>query len=209
MIKQALLAGAMLTAATLCSATTLTVGTPNFIDNGTTLSPRFGTLINFDNLTPGNAVASNAYAASGVQSITSNNSADPLLANAISSQSPPIFVATANFMGGLTITFNNPTNIVGIGILESDSATDTLSALGVNGNTVGSFNEVVSTGGATPNNAYYILQDPTQDIKSLEVVSAGQFGVDDVQFAPEPISFVLAGSGLAALALLRRRRSRA
>lgn len=78
MIKQALLTGAMLTPATLCHAITLTVGTPNYTDNGTTLSPQFGILINFDDQTPFSTLASTAYAAKGVQSIASNNSSDPL-----------------------------------------------------------------------------------------------------------------------------------
>lgn len=199
----------MFAVGSLCSATTLTVGTPNDADNGTVLSPQFGTLINFDNLTPG-PLAANAYASSGVTSIVSNNSADPATIYPFSSQSAPFFASTADEMGGLKITFSNPNNMVGIGVLESDGATVTLEALGATGNVLGSFNEVVPTTGSTAYNAYYILQDPGSDIQSLEITSAGQFGVDDLQFAtPEPMSFVLGGSGLGLLALLRLRRRRA
>lgn len=209
MTKKLLVGSALFAIASFCNATTVTVGTPNDADNGTVLSPKFGILINFDNLTPFTTVASNAYASQGVSSIASNNSANPLTAFPFSSQSAPNYVSTASGTGGLTITFTNPTNVAGIGVLESDGGTVTLEALGASNNLLGSFNEVVPTTGNTAYNAYYILQDPTNDIKSFEVISTGTFAVDDLQFAPEPVTFVLGGSGLGLLALLRLRRRRA
>ena len=209
MIKKLLLGSALLGIASLCNATTITVGTPNDADNGTKLSPQFGISINFDNLTPFSAVSSNAYASMGVQSLVSNSSSDPLYVYPYSSQSAPNYLSTQDGLGGLTITFTNLTNIVGIGVLESDGGTVTLEALGASGNMLGSFNEVVSSTGNTPYNAYYILQDPTNDIKSFEITSTGAFAVDDLQFAPEPTSFLLGGAGLGLLGLLRLRRRRA
>lgn len=209
MKKTLLFGSALIALASFCQATTLTVATPNDADNLTTLSAHFGTLINFDSLTPFSALAANTYASSGVQSIASNNSSDPLTVYPFSSQSAPNEVSTADFTGGLTITFTRLTNVVGIGVEESDGANVQLIALGATGNTLGSFNEIVPIGGPTPDNAYYILQDPTSDIRSLEVVSSGVFGVDDVQYGPEPMSFLLAGTGLSLLVFLGLRRRRA
>lgn len=211
MMKTALVAGALLTAATLCQAATVTIGvaTPNDADNGTKLSPTFGVKVNFDNLTPFSALASNTFASIGITSIASTNPADPLTVFPFSSQSAPNYVATADFMGGLIIKFAVPTNIVGIGVSESDGLNVQISALGASNNVLGTFSETVPTGGNTPDNAYYFLQDTTNAIQSVEVVSSGQFAVDDLQFAPEPISFSLAGAGLLLLGFIRFARSRA
>lgn len=195
----------------LGQATKLVVGTPNDADNGTTLSPSFGTLINFDNLTPFTNVASTAYTSSGVQSITSTQTANPLVVFPFSSQSAPNYVSTTNQYGGLTVTLSGLTDSIGIGVLESDGSPLTIAALGASGNTLGLFSVTVPTTGNTPYNAYYILDDPTYDIKSLQLISGGQFGADDLQFAaaPEPVSFALAGAGLVLLGLMRVRRNKA
>ncbi|MBV8895710.1 MAG: hypothetical protein JO051_04295 [Acidobacteriaceae bacterium] len=203
-----LIGTALFALVSLSQATTLVVGTPNDADNGTVLAPRFGVLINFDDLTPFTSVASNAYASSGVQSITSTQATNPLLVYPFSSQSAPNYVSTTNQFGGLTVTLYSPTNIMGIGVLESDGSPLSIAALGATGNTLGIFSVTVPTTGNTPYNAYYILEDPTNDIKSLQLISGGQFGVDDLQFAPEPISFALAGAGLVVLGLARARRKK-
>jgi hypothetical protein len=208
MKKIILIASALVALATFCPATTLTVGTPNDADNGTALSPKFGIDINFDNLTPFTNLSSNAYATSGVQSIVSTQAANPLVVYPFSSQSAPNFVSTTNEFGGLTVTLANLTNIIGIGVLESDGSPLSIAALGATGNTLGIFSVTVPTTGNTPFNAYYILQDPTNDIKALQVISGGQFGVDDLQFAPEPITFLLAGAGLVLFGFLRVRRGK-
>jgi hypothetical protein len=207
MKKRLLLASTVIAFTSLCRATTLTVATPNDADNGTTLSPKFGILINFDSLTPLSTLASNAYASAGVQSIASTQAANPLTVYPFSSQSAPNYVSTANFTGGLTVTLNNLTNIIGIGVSESDGAPLSLAALGATG--LGTFSVTVPLTGNTPFNAYYILQDPTSDIKSLQLIASGQFAVDDIQFAPEPVSFLLAGAGLLLLGCVNLRRRRA
>jgi hypothetical protein len=208
-VLRAFLTTAVIAVASVCHATTLTVATPNDADNGTTLSPKFGILINFDNQTPFSTLASNAYASAGVQSIASTQSSNPLTVYPFSSQSAPNYVSTANFGGGMTVTLTNLTNIIGIGVSESDGSPLSLSALGATGNTLGTFNVTVPSGGNTPFNAYYILQDPTNDIKSLQLIAGGQFAVDDIQFAPEPVSFLLGGAGLLLLGLVNLRRRRA
>ena len=212
MKKKFFLTTALAFSACLCQATTLTVGSPN--DNnyaGDTLSPRFGTLINFDNLTPYTTVASNAYASLGVSSLTSNSASDPLYVYPYSSQSAPNFLSTEDGSGGLTITFANSVNVVGIGILAGDGNPEVLEALGATGNILGSYTETVSVSGKTPANAYYVISDTTSDIKSLMITSAaGTFGVDDLQFAPEPLNLALVGvGGLLLLGLARVRKSKA
>ncbi len=209
MNKTLFLTTALAISACLCHATTLTVASPN--DNnyaGDNLSPRFGTYINFDNLTPFSQVATDTYAAQGVQSISSNTS-NPLFAYPYSSQSAPNYLSTALALtGGLTIALDRTVNIIGIGILESDGFSDTLKALGATGNVLGSYSVTVPGTGNTPFNAYYVISDTTEDIKSLVISSAnGSFGVDDLQFAPEPLNVALvAVGGLLLLGLARIRK---
>ena len=195
---------------TLAQATTLVTGSPN--DNnvaGATLTVHTGTtLVNFDNLTPLSTVASNALASFGVQSITSTSTSNPLEAFPFSSQSAPNYISTQSGTGGILISFTHPTNNVGIGILESDGVSDTIEALDASNNILGSFTVTVPTTGKTPYNGYWALVDPTQDIKSFEILSTGKFGIDDLQFAPEPANLFLAGAGvlfLAAFACWRRK----
>lgn len=211
MKKSLLLSTALAISACVSQATTLTVASPN--DNnyaGKVLSPRFGTYINFDTLTPNGQVAANAYASLGVQSISSNTSANPLFAYPYSSQSAPNYLSTASAVtGGITITLANLVNSIGIGILAGDGATETLQALGANGNVLGSFAVVVPSTGGTPFNGYYLLQDPSEDIKSLVISSTtGAFGIDDLQFAPEPLNLTLVGGGLLLFGMVRSRRKK-
>lgn len=184
--------------ACLCGATTLTVGSPNYNNTaGNILSPRFGTYISFDNLTPNTPLAANAYASMGVLSITSNNSSDPLWAYPDSSQSAPNYVSTQDSLGGLTITLSNTVATIGIGVLAGDGNPETLTALGATGNVLGTFSEIVPINGNTPFNAYYVIADTSADIKSLVISSAaGFFGVDDLQVAtPEPMNLALVAGG--------------
>lgn len=210
------LTSALAISAFFCQATTLITGSPN--DNnyaGDNLSPRFGTYIDFDNLTPFSQVATNAYVAEGVQSISSKSGSNPLLAVPYSSQSAPNYLTTASGMnggptGGITITLSNLVNIIGIGVLESDGYSDTLEALGATGNILGSYTVTVPSTGNTPFNAYYVITDTSTDIKSLVISSAsGNFGIDDLQFAPEPLNMgLIAVGGILLLGLARLRKVR-
>ena len=206
-----LFSAALAISACICQAATLSIGSPN--DNnyaGDLLTPSFGTLINFDNLTPSTAVAANAYASLGVSSLTSTNASDPLFVFPNSSQTAPNFLSTQDGFGGITITFANPVSIVGIGVLAGDGNPEVLTAVGATGNVLGSFTETVSDAGNTPDNAYYVISDTTSDIKSLVISSAaGNFGVDDLQFAPEPLNLALVAGGLVLLALFRARKMKA
>jgi len=218
MKKRLLLSAALMVSACFCQGATLTIGSPNFNPlNGVTLSPSFGTYIDFDNLAEFGTVAANAYAARGVQSITSNTANNPLIAYPFSFQSAPNELTTSSGVaggvtGGITFTFNNPVNVVGIGVEESDGLPDTLTVLGASGNVVASFTETVPLSSPTPFNAYYVISDTTNDIRSLVISSAaGNFGADDLQFAavPEPSDLTLVAGGLLLLALVRGRKMKA
>ena len=207
---------ALIVSACFCQGATLTFGSPNFNPlTGVTLSPRFGTYINFDKLTPFSTVAANAFAGQGVQSITSNTANDALIAYPVSSESAPNLLETATAVaggitGGITITFSNPVNIVGIGVQESDGLPDTLAVQGASGNVLASFSETVPLSSASPYVAYYVISDTTADIKSLVISSAaGNFGIDDLQFAPEPLNVTLVAGGLLLLGLFRARKMKA
>jgi hypothetical protein len=114
--------------------------------------------------------------------------------------------------GGITITFSNSVNIVGIGVQESDGLPDTLTALGTGGNVLASFTETIPGAGQSPTPfvAYYVINDTTADIRSLVISSAaGNFGVDDLQFAPEPLNLTLVAGGLLFLGLVGARKMKA
>lgn len=189
------------------SASTITTGTPNFYGAG--LSPTFGTLVNFDSLTPMSTVSPGAFTSAGIQSIANNPATVPLIALPFSQQSPPNELSTGaadNYAGDITITFGGLSNEVGVGIAEDGSTPATLTVFGNSGNVLGSFVETVPS---TTFNAYYVISDPTYDIHSFEIAAAQNLAIDDVQFTlvPEPASLVLAAVGLTLLAGFRRRKA--
>lgn len=191
----------------LASASTITTGTPNFFGAG--LSPTFGTLVNFDSLTPMSTVSSGAFTSVGIQSIVNNPGTVPLIALPFSQQSPPNELSTGvadNYAGDITITFGGLSNEVGVGIAEDGTTPTTLTVLGTSGNVLGSFVETVPS---TTFNAYYVISDPTFDINALEINASQNLAIDDVQFTlvPEPASLLLAAVGLTLLAGFRRRKS--
>lgn len=201
------LCGALFVLSHLAMADTITVGTPN--SYGTGLSPTFGTLVNFDSLTPLSTVASNAFAANGISSIVNNPGTSPLIALPYSQQSEPIEIGTDssdNYAGDITITFAQNVSEVGIGIAEDGSTQTTLTAYDAIGNVLGNFNETVSD---STFNGYYVISDPNNSIKSLEINASQNLAIDDVQFAsvPEPASIALSAAGLLFVASLRRRKT--
>ena len=210
MKKISLLSIVFIASVSLSQATTLITGSPN--DNnvaGATLNVHTGSiLVNFDNLTPFSTLASNALTSSGIQSIASTSSSNPLEVFPYSSQSAPNYVSTQSGTGGILITLASLTNNVGIGILESDGLSDTIEALGASNNVLASYTVTVPLSGKTPYNGYWALVDPTQDIKAFEIISSGQFGIDDLQFAPEPGNLLLIATGAIFLAVVCLRRKR-
>lgn len=195
------------------------MGTPNSSDNATGtptgLSPSFGTLVNFDALTPNSALNSSAFASFGVSSIAATNGTAALSAVPLSGQSQPNYIGPQDFSNiDILITLGQSTSEIGVGLLAGSSNNFTLRALGVNSNVVATYTVTVPSDGVSAFNAYYAIQDTAATIRSLEIVGNG--GIDDLQFlssgasAPEPASFALLGGGLlgvGALALKRRNKN--
>jgi hypothetical protein len=187
-------------------ATTITVGTPDTF--GTGLLPVFGTLVNFDSLTPMSTFAPATYSSLGLASISNSPASDPLLVLPFSSQTPPNFLSTGasdNYAGNITFTFTNPTSMAGFGIAEDGVTAVTFTVSGVSGNVLGTFTETVPS---TTFNAYYVLSDPSFDIKSISVSATQNLAIDDVQFStvPEPSTVALVTAGMAFLLLSIRKR---
>ena len=175
-------------------------------------APAFGTLITFDDQYPANvngSLPSNAYVADGVASIVNKGTA-PLIADPYSQQSSPIDITTgqaANYTGDILITFTSPANEVGIGVMGDGTTPVTLNIFDASKNLIAGFTEP-----ADPSfNAYYYITDSSYDIQSFEISAPAGLAIDDLQFTatPEPVNFALAGMGLGALALLRRRSKKA
>jgi hypothetical protein len=200
----------------LGSAATLLTGTPNSSDNSTGtptgLSPTFGTLVNFDGLTPLSTLSASAFTAQGVTSISATNGTVALAAVPYSGQSQPNYIGPLDFSNiDITITLAQSTSEIGVGLLAGSSNNFTLRALGTSSNVVATYSVTVPSTGVSAFNAYYAIQDTAATIRSLEIVGNG--GIDDLQFlsanasAPEPASFALLGGGLVgvgALAFKRR-----
>ncbi len=204
-----------LAASVLGSAATLITGTPNSSDNSTGtatgLSPTFGTLVNFDELTPNSALNSSAYAALGISSIAATNGTAAIAAVPFSGQSQPNYIGPLDFSNiDILISLTQPTSEIGVGVLAGSSNSFTLRALGTANNVVASYTVTVPGEGVSAFNAYYAIQDTAATIKSLEIVGNG--GIDDLQFlsasasAPEPASYALFGAGLLGLGVLATKR---
>lgn len=200
----------------LNAATVLVPGTPNSSDNSTGtptgLSPKFGTVVNFDDLTPNSLLNPVAYASLGVNSIAAINSTSALSVVPYSGQSQPNYIGPANFSNiDILISLGQTTGEIGVGLLAGSSNAFTLVAFGAASNVLGSYTVTVPSTGVTPFNGYYAIQDSNSGIKSLEIIGNG--GIDDLQISavasvPEPVNYELGGLGLAFISasLLFRRK---
>jgi hypothetical protein len=206
-----LLCGASTLFSCLCGAATFATGTPN--DFGTGLSPQFGTLVNFDGLTPNTQLAAGAFSAVGVTSISDNGGSTPLNVLPFSAMSGPNEIGTAGptYAGDILITLSNPTNEIGIGVASDGSTPVTLKVTTVGGVVT---TETISSVPATALgnfDGYYVFGDSSFDLASIEIISTQNLAIDDLQFAaaPEPVSLSLFGVGAASflgLAGLRRKK---
>ncbi len=199
----------------LSPAATLIIGSPNSSDNTTGtptgLSPTFGTLLNFDELTPNSPLSASSYAASGVTSITAINGTTAPAVVPYSGQSQPNYIGALDFSNiDILITLTQPTSGIGVGLLAGSSNNFTLRALGGSNNLLGSYSVTVPSNGLSAFNAYYVITDTAATIKTLEI--AGNGGIDDVQFLsgsasiPEPASFALLGAGLVGVGVCSMKR---
>ena len=146
------------------------------------------------------------------RSISAINSTAALSAVPLSGQTQPNYIGPADFSNiDILISFVQPADEVGIGLLAGSSNSFMLTARNAANAILGSYVVSVPSDGVEAFNGYFAIQDSGFTIKSLEI--SGNGGIDDLQFhktgAPEPAGLALIGSGLVFLAGLgkfRRKR---
>jgi len=205
---------------TICVAAGLmfTIGTPvanGAISYGTpspSLSPTFGTLVNFDDQAHGTQVFWNDYVSVGVASITEITGAGKLFARyGYSQQSQPNFVGTDTYDNGgasggwdgtIRIDLALPASMVGIGIANNSGGIEVLK---VYDSTDSLLESHTVTSGA---NVYAVITRGAYDISRLEIIG-DYFAIDDLQFnaIPAPGAILLGSIGAGLVGWLRRRRT--
>ena len=165
----------------MLGATVLVTGTPNLSGGSsgmpTGLSPKFGTLISFDDLTPNSLLSSGAYLGSGVSSISATNSTTALSAVPLSGQTQPNYIGPADFSDiDVLISLTQSTGEIGIGLLAGSSNNFTLTARNAANTILGTYVVNVPDNGVGAFNGYFAIQHTGLTIKSLEI--SGNGGID-------------------------------
>ena len=181
------------------------VGTPS-----PTLTPTFGTLVNFDDKATGTAIGVADYASVGVAAITEIEGLG-FFGRYSSSQSSPNYVGTGfggergtdaslGWDGTILITFAALQQRVGLGVADSAGGPEIMSIFDSN------FVQLEFGTVPTGLNTYAYFDRTTADIKYL-AIKGDFFAIDDLQFSPvpEPSTYVLFGLGLLTLLGVRRR----
>ncbi|HUU17745.1 MAG TPA: hypothetical protein VMW72_11390 [Sedimentisphaerales bacterium] len=202
-------AGLMFAVSTPVANGSISYGTPS-----PSLSPTFGTLVNFDDKATGTQVLWNDYVSVGVASITELTSAGTLFARyASTAQSPPNFVGTGShdiggssfgWDGTIQIDLTLPASMVGIGVSNGLGGSETLSVYDSTGSLLES-HQVVS---GVKTSVYAVITRGAYDISRLEI-SGDFFAIDDLQFnaIPAPGAILLGSIGVGLVGWLRRRRT--
>ena len=187
----------------------ISYGTPS-----PSLSPTFGTLVNFDDKATGTQVLWNDYVSVGVASITELTGAGQLFARYSSTQSLPNLIGTGpnydvpggpqswGWDGTIQIDLALPASMVGIGVANSRGGSEFLSVY----DSVGSLLESHQV--ATGINTYPVITRGAYDISRL-VITGDWFGIDDLQFnvIPAPGAILLSSIGVGLIGWLRRKRA--
>lgn len=207
----ALLGGLTMVMQAQSANATLIVGSPS-----PSLSPTFGTLIDFDDQATGTAVNADDYVGMGVTSITEIEGLG-FFGRYSGTQSQPNYIGTGisgergedqsntGWDGTIQIEFANFASMVGIGVADSSGGPEIFSVFDNAWNLLESY---TLTSGL---NVYNVIdRGGLFDIKYMQI-TGDFFAVDDLQFdggnpVPEPASMLLMGAGLAGLASMRRRK---
>lgn len=158
----------------------ISYGTPS-----PSLSPIFGTLVDFDDQPIGTPVLAGDYASVGVASITELTGAGAAFARYGGSQSQPCYIGTGSGyeIGGAssgwdgTIRFDlaYPTSQIGLGIADSAGGPEIMTVYDKDGVQLES--HIVNPGA----NVYAVITRASSDIARLEI-TGDFFAVDDLQF---------------------------
>ncbi len=167
------------------------------------LSPTFGTLVNFDDQPSGTAIGAADYLGLGVASVTETEGVGTF-ARYAGSQSAPNYIGTGvggergtdanlGWDGTILFQFTGLASNVGIGVADSRGGPETISAYDSAMTLLESY--LVPTGA----NVYVGISRATADIKYF-TVTGDFFAIDDLQHdassVPAPAGLLLLGTGL-------------
>ncbi len=202
-------AGLMFAVGTPVANGSISYGTPN----PPSLSPTFGTLVDFDDKATATQVLWNDYVSVGVASITELTGAGQLFARYSGTQSPPNYIGTGGtyeiggpssggWDGTIRIDLALPASMVGIGIANNSGGLETFSVYDSGGSLLESHTVITGT------NVYAVITRGTYDISRLEI-GGDYFAIDDLQFnaIPAPGAILLGSIGAGIVGWLRRRRT--